>query len=101
MQYELKALQRDVGITFIYVTHDQEEAITMADRIAVMNEGVMLQVGTPREIYEHPARTSSPTSSARPISSPACCSSAEPDGFGEVQTGRWHDHHGAAFTIAR
>lgn len=54
MQYELKALQRDVGITFIYVTHDQEEAITMADRIAVMNDGVMLQVGAPREIYEHP-----------------------------------------------
>ena len=54
MQYELKALQRDVGITFIYVTHDQEEAITMADRIAVMNEGEMLQVGTPRDIYEHP-----------------------------------------------
>ena len=54
MQYELKALQRDVGITFIYVTHDQEEAITMADRIAVMNEGKMLQVGTPKQIYEHP-----------------------------------------------
>ncbi len=54
MQFELKALQRDVGITFIYVTHDQEEAITMADRIAVMNEGKMLQVGTPKEIYEHP-----------------------------------------------
>jgi len=54
MQYELKALQRDVGITFIYVTHDQEEAITMADRIAVMNEGVMLQVGRPEEIYERP-----------------------------------------------
>ena len=54
MQYELKSLQRDVGITFIYVTHDQEEAITMADRIAVMNEGKMLQVGTPKEIYERP-----------------------------------------------
>ena len=54
MQSELKALQRDVGITFIYVTHDQEEAITMADRIAVMNEGVMLQVGAPKEIYERP-----------------------------------------------
>lgn len=54
MQYELKALQRDVGITFIYVTHDQEEAITMADRIAVMNDGLMLQIGRPREIYEHP-----------------------------------------------
>lgn len=54
MQYELKAMQRDVGITFIYVTHDQEEAITMADRIAVMSDGKMLQVGTPKEIYEHP-----------------------------------------------
>ncbi len=54
MQVELKALQRDVGITFIYVTHDQEEAITMADRIAVMNNGEMLQVGTPKEIYERP-----------------------------------------------
>lgn len=54
MQVELKALQRDVGITFIYVTHDQEEAITMADRIAVMNDGKMLQVGKPAEIYERP-----------------------------------------------
>ena len=54
MQFELKSLQRDVGITFIYVTHDQEEAITMADRIAVMSDGVMLQVGTPKGIYEHP-----------------------------------------------
>ncbi len=54
MQFELKALQRDVGITFIYVTHDQEEAITMADRIAVMHDGRMLQVGTPKAIYEHP-----------------------------------------------
>ncbi len=54
MQYELKALQRDVGITFIYVTHDQEEAITMADRIAVMKDGKMLQVGSPKEIYERP-----------------------------------------------
>ena len=54
MQYELKALQRDVGITFIYVTHDQEEAITMADRIAVMHNGKMLQVGTPKAIYERP-----------------------------------------------
>lgn len=54
MQYELKALQRDVGITFIYVTHDQEEAITMADRIAIMNAGELLQVGSPKEIYEQP-----------------------------------------------
>ena len=55
MQLELKTLQREVGITFIYVTHDQEEALTMSDRIAVMNKGVALQVGAPEEIYERPA----------------------------------------------
>src|SRR6266508_518068 len=55
MQLELKTLQREVGITFIYVTHDQEEALTMSDRIAVMNKGVALQVGKPDEIYERPA----------------------------------------------
>ncbi len=54
MQLELKAIQEQVGITFIYVTHDQEEAITMADRIAVMNKGKVLQVGTPQEVYEQP-----------------------------------------------
>jgi spermidine/putrescine transport system ATP-binding protein len=55
MQIELKQIQRTVGITFIYVTHDQEEALTMSDRIAVMNEGVLQQCGTPEEIYERPA----------------------------------------------
>ena len=55
MQLELKTLQREVGITFIYVTHDQEEALTMSDRIAVMDKGVALQVGEPEEIYERPA----------------------------------------------
>jgi len=54
MQVELKTLQLQVGITFVYVTHDQEEALTMSDRIAVMNEGRVLQVGTPQEIYENP-----------------------------------------------
>jgi spermidine/putrescine transport system ATP-binding protein len=54
MQLELKQLQDQVGITFIYVTHDQEEALTMSDRIAVMNFGKVLQVGSPEEIYEHP-----------------------------------------------
>jgi len=54
MQLELKHLQTSVGITFIYVTHDQEEALTMSDRIAVMNEGKVLQIGTPEEIYERP-----------------------------------------------
>jgi len=54
MQLELKALQKEVGITFVYVTHDQEEALTMSDRIAVMSQGKVLQVGTPVEIYERP-----------------------------------------------
>jgi len=54
MQLELKTLQREVGITFVYVTHDQEEALTMSDRIAVMSAGKVLQVGTPTEIYERP-----------------------------------------------
>lgn len=54
MQFELKSMQRQVRITFIYVTHDQEEALTMSDRIAVMNGGKVLQVGTPSEIYENP-----------------------------------------------
>jgi len=55
MQIELKRIQREVGITFIYVTHDQEEALTMSDRIAVMNEGRVEQIGTPEEIYHFPA----------------------------------------------
>ena len=55
MQIELKRLQNETGITFIFVTHDQEEALTMSDRIAVMSKGHILQVGTPREIYDHPA----------------------------------------------
>ncbi len=55
MQVELKAIQQRVGITFIFVTHDQEEALTMSDRIAVFNLGRIEQVGTPAEIYEHPA----------------------------------------------
>jgi len=55
MQVELKSIQQRVGITFIFVTHDQEEALTMSDRIAVFNEGKIIQVGTPSEIYEKPA----------------------------------------------
>jgi spermidine/putrescine transport system ATP-binding protein len=57
LQVELKDIQRDVGITFVYVTHDQEEALTMSDRIAVMNEGVVEQVAEPEEVYERPATT--------------------------------------------
>jgi spermidine/putrescine transport system ATP-binding protein len=55
MQIELKRIQREVGITFIYVTHDQEEALTMSDRIAVMNDGRVEQIGQPQEIYHSPA----------------------------------------------
>ncbi len=57
MQIELKALQREVGITFVFVTHDQEEALTMSDRIAVFNTGAIEQVATPIELYERPATT--------------------------------------------
>ena len=55
MQIELKSLQKQVGITFIFVTHDQDEALTMSDRLAVFNHGKIEQVGTPADIYEHPA----------------------------------------------
>jgi putative spermidine/putrescine transport system ATP-binding protein len=55
MQIELKAIQQQVGITFIYVTHDQEEALTMSDRLAVFNEGRIEQIGAPAEVYERPA----------------------------------------------
>jgi putative spermidine/putrescine transport system ATP-binding protein len=55
MQVELKSIQRQVGITFLFVTHDQQEALTMSDRIAVFNAGRIEQVGTPAEVYERPA----------------------------------------------
>ncbi len=57
LQVELKRIQREVGITFVYVTHDQEEALTMSDRIAVMNRGRIEQVATPEDVYERPATT--------------------------------------------
>ncbi|HEU4972085.1 MAG TPA: ABC transporter ATP-binding protein, partial [Gaiellaceae bacterium] len=54
LQVELKSIQREIGITFIYVTHDQEEALTMSDRLAVMSSGKVEQLGAPRDVYEHP-----------------------------------------------
>ena len=54
MQLELKALQQQLGITFIYITHDQEEALTMSDRIAVMRDGQFVQIGTPAQVYDDP-----------------------------------------------
>ena len=55
MQIELKQIQKEVGITFVYVTHDQEEALTMSDRVAVMSNGLIEQIGSPVEVYEQPA----------------------------------------------
>jgi spermidine/putrescine transport system ATP-binding protein len=55
MQFELQNLQRDVGITFLLVTHDQEEALSMSDRVCVMREGRIVQIGSPRDLYDHPA----------------------------------------------
>ena len=55
MQQELRSIQGEVGITFVYVTHDQEEALTMSDRLAVFADGRIEQVGPPAEVYEHPA----------------------------------------------
>src|SRR5207342_345304 len=57
LQVELKRIQREVGITFVYVTHDQEEALTMSDRIAVMNSGRIEQIGDPEEVYDRPTTT--------------------------------------------
>src|SRR5262249_34001620 len=57
LQVELKKIQREVGITFVYVTHDQEEALTMSDRIAVMNRGRIEQIGDPEEVYDRPTTT--------------------------------------------
>jgi putative spermidine/putrescine transport system ATP-binding protein len=57
MQIELKEIQKEVGVTFVYVTHDQDEALTMSDRLAVFNRGSIEQVGTPADVYEHPATT--------------------------------------------
>ncbi len=70
---KLKALQKRLGLTFVFVTHDQHEALSMADSLAVFNEGRIAQIGTPQDIYDRPAPASSPISSARP--SPA----ARPD----------------------
>jgi putative spermidine/putrescine transport system ATP-binding protein len=68
MQLELKRLQSHLGITFVYVTHDQEEALTMSDRIVLMRLGRVAQLGTPRELYDRPASASS-----RFIGRRTCC----------------------------
>ena len=82
-RFELVRIQERVGITFLMVTHDQEEAMSMASRIAVMDAGRIAQIGTPHEVYERRPAASSPTSSARSISSTGACRGA---------TGGWHLH---------
>ena len=71
MQNELKNIQQRMGITFIYVTHDQEEALTMSDTIVVMNKGKIQQIGTPQDIYNEPKNAFVPTSSVSPTFSTA------------------------------
>ena len=69
VRVEIRELQRKLGLTTVMVTHDQEEALTMADRLVVMSEGVMRQIGSQQDLYERPADVSSPASSAaRPSS---------------------------------
>jgi ABC-type nitrate/sulfonate/bicarbonate transport system ATPase subunit len=99
MQVELKALQRRVGITFIYVTHDQGEALSMSDRLAVFDRGRIEQIGTPEEIYEHPATVfvagfvgSTCSGAARPAGPMAAGGSAAPEGGGRRRSwsrARW------------
>ncbi len=82
MQLELKRIQREVGITFVYVTHDQEEALTMSDRLAVFNQGRIEQLGTPVEVYEQPGSDFV----ARLHRHPRTCWSG--DGFAASRSGR-------------
>ena len=70
MQYELIRLKNELGITFLYVTHDQEEALTMSDTIVVMNQGYIQQIGTPEKIYNEPENAFVADLSVRVISFP-------------------------------
>ena len=84
LKVELKALQERVGITFLYVTHDQEEALTMSDRLAVMHEGKIVQIGTPRQVYEEPGGHLRGRLPRR----------VQPDGSGRGGAGPGHPVHG-------
>ncbi len=86
MQVELKQIQREVGITTIFVTHDQEEALTLSDRVAILNEGRVVQVGTPSEVYERPnsAFTANFLGDANLLTGPV---TAGPNGLGAID---WH-----------
>ena len=90
MQVEIKRIHREVGITMIYVTHDQTEAMTMSDRVAVFSNGRLEQIGSPLEVYNRPANRFVGSSSATAISSPDAIDAASPaivelDGIGPVR----------------
>ena len=87
LQIELKSLQQEVGITFIYVTHDQEEALTMSDRLAVMSNGRVEQVGTPAEVYEEPATAYVADFLGVSNLMDARCEGGTPDGRARVRLG--------------
>ena len=101
LQIELKTIQEEVGITFVYVTHDQEEALTMSDRIAVMSEGHVEQVGSPQEIYEEPETTY--VADFLGVSNLMDASAEGPAGNGlcRVRIGDFHLHGGRGDTSAR
>ena len=101
LQIELKALQEEVGITFIYVTHDQEEALTMSDRLAVMSNGRIEQVGTSSEVYEEP--TTAYVADFLGVSNlmEARSDGADPDGNGKVRLGEFELTAGKGDTDAR
>jgi putative spermidine/putrescine transport system ATP-binding protein len=98
MQIELKGLQRDVGITFVFVTHDQEEALTMSDRIAVFNEGRIEQVDRPARLYEQPATSfvAGFVGTSNMVSGPAAERVFGEPGTFSVRPEKVHLHHGAA-----
>ena len=98
MQIELKGLQRDVGITFVFVTHDQEEALTMSDRIAVFNEGRIEQVDRPARLYEQPATSfvAGFVGTSNMVSGPAAERVFGEPGMFSVRPEKVHLHHGDA-----
>jgi ABC-type Fe3+/spermidine/putrescine transport system ATPase subunit len=101
MQIELKSIQREVGITFVYVTHDQEEALTMSDRLAVMSNGRVEQIGTPSDVYEEP--TTAYVADFLGVSNlmNATCDGSDAGGRGRVRLGEFELAAGHGDTDAR
>jgi spermidine/putrescine transport system ATP-binding protein len=101
LQIELKALQEEIGITFIYVTHDQEEALTMSDRLAVMSNGRVEQIGTPSDVYEEP--TTAYVADFLGVSNlmNATCDGSDAGGRGRVRLGEFELAAGHGDTDAR